>query len=118
MPFSHVCVIVVVIANQLGQTSKMGIESNVVMRAAIAVRPGPRHKRRARRCAKRMSDVRLLEDKRLRSKLVQIRRVDFGSAIACDRVGPLLVRKKDEQIWFPRQFGWLCHDSGPERESG
>jgi len=65
-----------------------------------------------------MSDVRLLEDKRLRSKLVQIRRVDFGSAIACDCVGPLLVRKKYEQIWFPQQFGWLCHDSGPERESG
>ena len=65
-----------------------------------------------------MRYIGLLKYKRLRSKLVEIRRQPLASAITRDRIGSLLIRKKDEQIRFARKCRGLRPDSGSERKPG
>jgi hypothetical protein len=33
--------------------------------------------------------------------------MNFDAAVTGNRICPLLVRQKDDQVGFPRQFGWL-----------
>ena len=56
-----------------------------------------------------MSHVGSLENHRLRSKFVQVRRVNFCASIASDGIRSLLVRQKNDQVRFSRKFGWLRH---------
>ena len=52
-----------------------------------------------------MGNVGSLEHHRLRSKLVQIGRMNFPAPIASDRVRSLLVRQKEDQIRFSLRGG-------------
>ena len=54
-----------------------------------------------------MSHVGSLENNRLGSKFVQVRRVDFLASITSDGVPSLLIRQKNDQVRLSRKFGWL-----------
>jgi len=51
----------------------------------------------------------MAENHRFRGETVQVRRVDPRISAARERVRPLLVRQKENQIRFARKAGWLRH---------
>src|SRR6266513_342073 len=51
----------------------------------------------------------MAENHRFRGETVQVRRVDPRISARRERVRPLLVRQKENQVRFARKAGWLRH---------
>ena len=71
---------------------------------ACRVRVEAGHDRRARGRAHRLGAIRAVDDEALVGKAIQVRRLNRGVAVAGQRVGPLFVRKYEQQVWLLNHY--------------
>src|SRR5437016_8479859 len=98
VPLPDIRAAIILVLHQLWKNPKLSIEWHAVPRASVDMRPRSGHQGRPRRCADRVGDVGPLEDYGFRSKLVEIRGVNFHSSVSSESICPLLIGQKPNQI--------------------
>src|SRR5262249_40015262 len=112
VPLAHVGGAVARIIEQLGHYFHVRAEMDIVVKAAVLMRPSPRHYAGASGRADGLRIVAAVEDDALGSQLVPDRHTVTRVAVRGHRIGALLVGPKEEKIGLVTRRAFGAKDSG------